>query len=140
MIYGEGFYKADGITLLYGPGPIYGPTYTLDPEQKDTYQYPVDGWTWFNTPAEAMTAYGLPIQGINNTEVIRVAYLKAALAQINKLDVVNSAVTDPVQKALWSSATEIKRTDPNMIQVAQALSIDLDDLWSRALAIRAGIV
>lgn len=70
-------------------------------------------------------------------EVISVPWLKAALAQIGKLAAVNAVVTDPVKKALWDSATEMRRDDPDMITVATALSIDLDDLWARAKAIRA---
>lgn len=70
-------------------------------------------------------------------ETIRVAWVKASLAQIGKLEPVNAAVTDPVLKALWDSATEIRRDDPDMVEVAAALSIDLDHLWARARAIRA---
>jgi hypothetical protein len=27
---------------------VYAPTYTLLKEDKDTYIYPVDGWTWYD--------------------------------------------------------------------------------------------
>jgi len=70
-------------------------------------------------------------------EVIRVAYLKAALAQIGKLTVVDAAVTDPVMKALWEYAADIRRDDPDMHAIATALNIDLNDVWTRAQAIRA---
>lgn len=136
MIYEEGFYKADGTFLLYGPGPIYGPNFTLTRELKDTYTYPVEGWTWYESSQEAITALGLPIQGVNGSNVIKTAYLKAALAEIDKLDLVNSSVTDPVLKTLWENATEIKRTDPDVIQIAQQLNIDLDSLWIEAIRIR----
>lgn len=48
-----GFYKIDGDELLYGPNFVYGPTFTLVKENKDSYQYPVDGWVWANTELEA---------------------------------------------------------------------------------------
>lgn len=71
-------------------------------------------------------------------EVIRTAYLAAALAQIGKLAAVDAAVGgDPVLDALWKRATEMRRDDPDMAAVAKALSIDLDDVWTRARAIRA---
>lgn len=70
-------------------------------------------------------------------ETIRAAYLKAALAQIDKLTAVDAAVTDPVLKTLWASATEIRRDDPDVAAVAAALAIDLNDLWARARTIRA---
>lgn len=70
-------------------------------------------------------------------ETIRVAWVKAALAEIDKLNAVNAAISDPLLLALWTSATEIRRDDPDMIAIAAALNIDLDDLWVRARAIRA---
>lgn len=69
-------------------------------------------------------------------EVIRTAYLKAALAQMNKLDVVEAAIQDPVLKALWDHATEMRRDDPDMIALAAALSIDIEAVWIAARAIR----
>jgi len=70
-------------------------------------------------------------------ETIKTAYLKAAMAQIGKLAAVDAAVTDPVLAVLWANATEMRRDDPDMAAIARGLSIDLDDLWTRARAIRA---
>jgi hypothetical protein len=42
-----GFYKQEeGGTTLYAPNYVYAPTYTLLKEEKDNYDYPVDGWSW----------------------------------------------------------------------------------------------
>ena len=44
----SGFYKWDnGLGWMHG-NEIYGPTYTLKRELKDTYEYPVEGWTWYD--------------------------------------------------------------------------------------------
>lgn len=69
-------------------------------------------------------------------EVIRTAYLKAALAQMGKLATVEAAISDPVLKALWDAATEMRRDDPDMIALASALSIDIEAVWTAARAIR----
>ena len=69
-------------------------------------------------------------------EVIRIAYLKAALAEAGELARVDAAVTDPVLRALWEYAADIRRDDRDIIAMATALSIDLDALWRRAREIR----
>lgn len=45
----DGFYKQeeDG-TWQYAPNFVYAPAYTLLRENKDTYDYPVDGWAWYD--------------------------------------------------------------------------------------------
>lgn len=69
---------------------------------------------------------------------VHVAWLRAALAEAGKLDQVDAAVTSKgaVKKALWDYATSISRSDPDVIAVATALSIDLAALFLRADAIR----
>jgi len=46
----SGFYLYDNIQdwWYYAPNAVYAPTYTLLRELKDTYDYPVDGWNWYN--------------------------------------------------------------------------------------------
>ena len=43
-----GFYKLEGDNWLYAPNFVYTPNYTLEKELKDTYIYPVDGWSWYD--------------------------------------------------------------------------------------------
>lgn len=56
--FSAGFYKAneEKNRLFYAPSAIYAPTYTLIATEKDAYEYPVDGWTWYETKAEALIA------------------------------------------------------------------------------------
>ena len=42
----SGFYKLDATLGWITGNEIYGPTYVLKRELKDTYEYPVDGWEW----------------------------------------------------------------------------------------------
>ena len=44
-----GFYKLNEISEWeYAPNYVYAPDYTLLKELKDTYDYSVDGWTWYD--------------------------------------------------------------------------------------------
>jgi hypothetical protein len=55
----SGFYKLDG-DLLFGPNFVLNAKYELRRETKDQYTYPTDGWSWFDTDAEARVFFGLP--------------------------------------------------------------------------------
>jgi hypothetical protein len=44
----SGFYKFEDNYWLYAPNFVYAPDFTLVKELKDTYTYPVEGWTWYN--------------------------------------------------------------------------------------------
>ncbi len=52
----SGFYKQNEIgNWEYAPNFVYGPGYELLRENKDTYQYPVEGWYWFeSSPVEVL--------------------------------------------------------------------------------------
>jgi hypothetical protein len=48
-----GFYKKENDTLFYAPNIIEGDGYVLVAQDKDQYEYPIDGWTWFDSEEEA---------------------------------------------------------------------------------------
>jgi len=51
----SGFYKyGENQIWFYGYDSVEAPGYTLTKEEKDTYQYPVDGWNWYD---EAPSGY-----------------------------------------------------------------------------------
>lgn len=52
----SGFYKLDG-ELLYGPNFVLNANYELHRENKDNYQYPIDGWYWCNSKEEAASFF-----------------------------------------------------------------------------------
>ena len=44
-----GFYKQnEEEQWMHAPNFVYAPDYTLLKEEKDTYEYPIDGWIWYN--------------------------------------------------------------------------------------------
>jgi len=51
-----GFYKAENGDLLYGPHYVLNMNYELRAETHDQHTYPVDGWYWFNSEADARSA------------------------------------------------------------------------------------
>jgi len=54
------FYKLDDGVLLAAPNFVLNQDYELRRELKDTYQYPVAGWYWFDTEPAARTFFNLP--------------------------------------------------------------------------------
>jgi len=68
---------------------------------------------------------------------VHIAWLEQALLEIGKLDAVNAAIAgDPTKASLWRRVVTVSRNDRDVIEVAAALAIDLDALFSRADAIR----
>lgn len=60
----SGFYKLDGEVLLHGPNFVLHADFELRRENRDTFTYPVDGWHWFDSEAQARAFFGLePITG-----------------------------------------------------------------------------
>lgn len=54
----SGFYKLNEVgEWEYAPNFVYAPTYTLLREDKDTYDYPVDGWYWYDVAPEAYVTW-----------------------------------------------------------------------------------
>lgn len=54
-----GFYDAEG---SWGPNKVISPTFELVKELKDTYTYPIGGWTWYNSVEDAQVAEGFDIE------------------------------------------------------------------------------
>lgn len=69
---------------------------------------------------------------------IHKAYLRAALASIERLAEVDAAVQSAgaVKWELWANATSISQDDPDVNQIADVLGIDLDAVFAAARAIR----
>lgn len=59
------FYKRDSEALLSSDS-ISGPGYSLTPETQSDYVYPVDGWLWFATLAEALTGMSAPVSAASH--------------------------------------------------------------------------
>ena len=53
------FFKKDGEDFLEAES-LLNINYELRQEFKDKYQYPVDGWVWFDTEEEARIFFNCP--------------------------------------------------------------------------------
>jgi hypothetical protein len=53
----SGFYKKHSEELLYAPNIVEGNGFVLVAQDKDQYDYPVDGWTWFDSEEDATEYY-----------------------------------------------------------------------------------
>ncbi len=56
----KGFYKYSDDNLQFA-NSVMSPDYILVEEEKDTVQFPVDGWYWFEIEEEAKQFFNLPI-------------------------------------------------------------------------------
>jgi len=57
----SGFYKRDaGGILLFGRYFVLNANYHLKREDHASYEYPVDGWSWFESDEAARVALGFP--------------------------------------------------------------------------------
>jgi hypothetical protein len=65
------------------------------------------------------------------------AYFRAALTDMGAINVVRSALTDPIDLELFNTATEFNDQDADVNAIATALSIDLGAVFDAADAIRA---
>ena len=56
------FYKNDNGNLLIGENFVYSPNFSMTKETKDEFDYPIEGWYWFDTEDEAYIFFGLEIE------------------------------------------------------------------------------
>lgn len=57
----SGFYLCEEGELCHAPNFVIARDYELRRESRDQYQYPVHGWSWFDSEADARAAFGLPV-------------------------------------------------------------------------------
>ena len=57
----SGFYKRDpGGILLFGRYFVLNANYHLKRDEYASYEYPIDGWSWFESDEAARVALGFP--------------------------------------------------------------------------------
>lgn len=56
----SGFYKNDNGNLLFATNSVTGPDFDLNRLDYSSYDYPVDGWSWFESEEDARLALGFP--------------------------------------------------------------------------------
>lgn len=56
----SGFYLNEQGGLVFGPNFVENKNFTLNRHLKDTYEYPVHGWYWFDSEEQAREFFGMP--------------------------------------------------------------------------------
>lgn len=57
----SGFYKIDGDTLHHAIESVFSKDWELHVDTRTEYEYPVAGWYWFDSEAEALSFFNLPL-------------------------------------------------------------------------------
>lgn len=106
--------------LISSPNYVFGPGYELRAELRDTYTFPVNGWSWYETSEQAYDE-------LVGSRVITRAQAKLALLQMDLLDklekFMSSDTTPREYKIAWNDALTFKRHSNTIIAVSQALSL-----------------
>lgn len=55
----SGFYKLENGQIIHGPNYVLNMRYELYKENRAQYEYPVDGWYWFDSEDEAYAFLGI---------------------------------------------------------------------------------
>lgn len=87
----SGFYKRDpGGMLLFGRYFVLNANYHLKRDDYASYDYPVDGWSWYSCEEEARTALGFKsaLEEVLSamTEEQRLAILATITGEYNELN------------------------------------------------------
>lgn len=122
------FYKKIENEILNGEN-ISTPLVTLKVEDKDSYEYPQDGWYWFDTFDEALGYFA----SANVGTILTPRQARWVLLDEGLLDAVEDIVKlNRKHEIYWEYATEIRREDTILLQLATALGITdekLDEMF-----------
>ena len=59
------FYKLDNEEILEAPNGVYTPTNIITKDNYKDFNYPVEGWYWFDTIEEAYSFYGIELKQLD---------------------------------------------------------------------------
>lgn len=122
------FYKKIENEILNGEN-ISTPLVTLKVEDKDSYEYPQDGWRWFDTFDEALGYFA----SANVGTILTPRQARWVLLDEGLLDAVEDIVKlNRKYEIYWEYATEIRREDTILLHLATALGITdekLDEMF-----------
>jgi len=131
------FYKRDGETLMQAPNFVLGPDFSLTTENHAEHQYPIEGWYWFDTLDEAMTALVSPPDVPTVTALQGMLAIQAAgmVAGFNAWKASLDPIEDFATIAFFEKAQTWRRDNPYLIQGATALGLteaQIDQLFALA--------
>jgi hypothetical protein len=128
----QGFYKKQNNEIQYAPNYIEGNGYVLISSEKDTYEYPVDGWYWFNSEILANDFFVNDSKNFVTQRQLRLGLLQSGIDPDTITAMLSSNKAASIE---WNYATTIDRQHPLVIQMGSALgktSKEIDDLFRLA--------
>jgi hypothetical protein len=154
MTYSDGFYKVNNTSLLFAKNSILGPSISLSRTDKDTYEYPIDGWYWFDTLEDAVSFFNLNIEDYTEQEqqpelptfipppvtslTVTAYQAKMALEAAGLYDTVDAYVRSSNNNQLiiaWDNATVFERNSPFIESFGPELGLSeeqIDTLFTEA--------
>ncbi len=123
-----GFYKKDESQILYAPNFVEGQGYNLSIENKDSYEYPVDGWIYAESLDDAISYFASNTDNITPFDVqpenIKLAANKTDEAEFTKLVVMlnlslqQNTIAPTDQITIWDYIKQ-----PHIVTVERFLQI-----------------
>lgn len=115
-----GFYKKDTDTILTGENFVFSPIVTLTKETKDSYEYPQDGWYWFDTFDEALQFFA----GLKSNDSITMRQARLYLLGAGLLEQVDSIVSqNEAWKIEWEYATDVVKNSQLVVALSNQLGL-----------------
>ena len=109
--------------------PLLQPTNTMTKDNYQEFSYPVDCWYWFDNFDEALTYFA----SANVGTILTPRQARLVLLDEGLLDAVEDIVKlNRKYDIYWEYATEIRREDTILLQLAAALGITdekLDEMF-----------
>ena len=127
-----GFYKKVDDDILKGENFVFSPVVTLKAEDKDSYEYPQDGWYWFDTFDEALRFFA----GLKSSDSITMRQARLYLLNAKLLSQVDSIVSqNEAWKIEWEYATDVVKNSPLVVALANQLDLSaeaIDTMFNEA--------
>lgn len=126
------FYKKIDDDILKGENFVFSPVVTLKAEDKDSYEYPQDGWYWFDTFDEALQFFA----GLKSSDSITMRQARLYLLSKGLLSQVDSIVSqNEAWKIEWEYATDVVKNSQLVVALASQLGLSdeaIDIMFSEA--------
>ena len=118
----SGFYKyIPEYGLLYAQHVVQATEYQLDREWKDTYSFPIDGWSWFDTREQAEISFVLP-PSVPDTVITKLAF-RQRFTPTERVTIEIASLDDPAASMQARQLAATLRS--SQVDLAAAKWIDL---------------
>lgn len=137
------FYKKTETEIMTAQNGVSGPGFELSESTRDQYQFPVDGWYWFENIDQAISSFSTlnrPTGTSASPRQLRQALSRVPYGSGTLRDLVESTVAlgDQDLRDWWEFSTSYDRNHPNVSEMAATLGVSseqVDQLWALALTL-----